>query len=111
MHSFKYEIRMYECSKALKKYAAICFWKFGAQSPTTPLLPPREGSTRRLLIYNGPRYNPLLRPAAARTPSNTIAHQPASCVCLTHFFNDSVRKATHTSLTSQCERQYNDLCL
>ncbi|KZV27032.1 hypothetical protein F511_07853 [Dorcoceras hygrometricum] len=40
--------------------------------------------------YNGPRCNPLLRSAAARTPSNTTAHQPASCVCLTHFFNASL---------------------
>ncbi|KZV51880.1 RNA-binding protein [Dorcoceras hygrometricum] len=77
--------------------------------------------------YNDPRCNPLLRPAAARTPSHTTAHQPASCVCLTHFFtasvrketllyclsakdyihffNVSVRKTTQTSLTSQCERQ------
>ncbi|KZV47918.1 hypothetical protein F511_32862 [Dorcoceras hygrometricum] len=55
--------------------------------------------------YNDPHCNPLLRLAAARTPSNTTAHQPASCVCLTHFFNASVRKATHTSLTPQCERQ------
>ncbi|KZV54186.1 hypothetical protein F511_29862 [Dorcoceras hygrometricum] len=37
--------------------------------------------------------------------ATTTAHQPASCVCLTHFFTVSARKATDTSLTSQCERQ------
>ncbi|KZV43325.1 hypothetical protein F511_29109 [Dorcoceras hygrometricum] len=52
-----------------------------------------------------PCYNPILRPAAARTLATT-AHQPASCVCLTHFFTVSVRKATDTSLTSQCGRQH-----
>ncbi|KZV56710.1 protein LONGIFOLIA 1 [Dorcoceras hygrometricum] len=40
--------------------------------------------------YNDPRCNPLLGPAATRTPSNTTAHQPASCVCLTHFFYTSL---------------------
>ncbi|KZV31029.1 serine carboxypeptidase-like 33 [Dorcoceras hygrometricum] len=44
--------------------------------------------------YNNPRCNPLRRPSATRTPSHTTAHQPASCVCLTHFFTASVRKAT-----------------
>ncbi|KZV53497.1 hypothetical protein F511_44211 [Dorcoceras hygrometricum] len=41
--------------------------------------------------YNDPRCNPLLRPVAARTPSNTTAHQLASCMCLTRFFTASVR--------------------
>ncbi|KZV19152.1 hypothetical protein F511_10043 [Dorcoceras hygrometricum] len=36
--------------------------------------------------YNDPHCNPLLRSTTARTPSNTTAHQLASCVCLTHFF-------------------------
>ncbi|KZV21475.1 hypothetical protein F511_08240 [Dorcoceras hygrometricum] len=44
--------------------------------------------------YNDPRCNPLLRPAAARTPNHTTAHQPTSCVCLTHFFTALVRKTT-----------------
>ncbi|KZV40825.1 hypothetical protein F511_23147 [Dorcoceras hygrometricum] len=39
--------------------------------------------------YSDPRCNPLLRPAAARTPSNTTAHQHTSCMCLTHFFYTS----------------------
>ncbi|KZV45106.1 hypothetical protein F511_22128 [Dorcoceras hygrometricum] len=30
--------------------------------------------------YNDPHCNPLLRPAAARTPSHSTAHQPASCI-------------------------------
>ncbi|KZV39258.1 hypothetical protein F511_14888 [Dorcoceras hygrometricum] len=30
--------------------------------------------------YNDPRFNPLLRPTATRTPSHTTAHQPASYV-------------------------------
>ncbi|KZV19769.1 hypothetical protein F511_06300 [Dorcoceras hygrometricum] len=46
--------------------------------------------------YSDPRCNPLRRSATARTPSNTTAHQPASCVCLTHFFYASARKATRT---------------
>ncbi|KZV39186.1 hypothetical protein F511_16927 [Dorcoceras hygrometricum] len=44
--------------------------------------------------YNDPRCNPLRRPLASRTPSHTTAHQPASCVYLTHFFIASVRNAT-----------------
>ncbi|KZV57364.1 hypothetical protein F511_37707 [Dorcoceras hygrometricum] len=59
--------------------------------------------------YNDPRCKPLLRPAVARTPSNTTAHQPTSCVCLTHFFYASVRKATRTCLTS-LSKDYNGEC-
>ncbi|KZV34452.1 COBRA-like protein 7 [Dorcoceras hygrometricum] len=57
--------------------------------------------------YNDTRCNPLLRPTASRTPSNTTAHQPASCVCLTHFFTASVRKATRTCLTFM-SKYYNE---
>ncbi|KZV46556.1 hypothetical protein F511_42477 [Dorcoceras hygrometricum] len=46
--------------------------------------------------YNDPRCNPLLRLAAARTPSNTTAHQPASCVCLTHFFYVSLSNVSES---------------
>ncbi|KZV20415.1 hypothetical protein F511_30645 [Dorcoceras hygrometricum] len=60
--------------------------------------------------YSDPRCNPLLRPAATRTPSNTTAHQAASCVCLTHLFYVSVRKATYTSLTSQVRKTTKIVC-
>ncbi|KZV56887.1 hypothetical protein F511_15806 [Dorcoceras hygrometricum] len=47
--------------------------------------------------YNDPRCNPFLRPAAARTLSHTTAHQPASCVCLTHFFTASASQLVSSS--------------
>ncbi|KZV31056.1 chloride channel protein CLC-a-like [Dorcoceras hygrometricum] len=71
----------------------ICLWKFGAQSPTSPFF--RNGKDPlEDFDYNDPRCNPLRRPLAARTPSHTTAHQSANCVCLTHFFTASMRKAT-----------------
>ncbi|KZV22348.1 hypothetical protein F511_32681 [Dorcoceras hygrometricum] len=59
--------------------------------------------------YNDPRSNTLIRPEVARTPSNTTAHQPTCCVCLTHFFTTSVRKDTRTCLT-YLSKYYNE-CL
>ncbi|KZV57352.1 hypothetical protein F511_37966 [Dorcoceras hygrometricum] len=53
--------------------------QFGSNSPTSPLL--RNGKDPlEDFDYNDPRRNPLPRPAVARTPSNTTAHQPANCV-------------------------------
>ncbi|KZV38450.1 hypothetical protein F511_41998 [Dorcoceras hygrometricum] len=49
--------------------------EFGAESLMSSLLPRWEGLLDDF-DYKDPRYNPLLRPAAARTPSHTTAHQP-----------------------------------
>ncbi|KZV36666.1 hypothetical protein F511_39464 [Dorcoceras hygrometricum] len=36
----------------------ICFWKFGLQCPTSPLLPPRKDPLEDFDLYNTYRPNP-----------------------------------------------------
>ncbi|KZT76607.1 hypothetical protein F511_46366 [Dorcoceras hygrometricum] len=34
----------------MDRYTAICFWKFGPQCPTSPLLPPRKDPLEDLIL-------------------------------------------------------------
>ncbi|KZV56932.1 hypothetical protein F511_26915 [Dorcoceras hygrometricum] len=56
---------------------------FGAESPMSPLIPQREDPLEGF-DYNDPRCNPLLRSAAARTPSNhrTLSSQVLCLISL-----------------------------
>ncbi|KZV51655.1 glycerophosphodiester phosphodiesterase-like protein [Dorcoceras hygrometricum] len=45
---------------------SICFWKFGPQCPTSPLLPPRKAPLEDLIYTTC--TDPIPQPAAARNP-------------------------------------------
>ncbi|KZV29051.1 hypothetical protein F511_15142 [Dorcoceras hygrometricum] len=45
---------------------SICFWKFGPQCPTSPLLPPRKVQLEDLIYTSC--TDPIPQQAAARTP-------------------------------------------
>ncbi|KZV45272.1 hypothetical protein F511_16855 [Dorcoceras hygrometricum] len=55
--------------KAVKKYAAICLWKFGAGSPTSPLLPQGKDPLEDLITAASAATRSD-SPQAARTPSH-----------------------------------------
>ncbi|KZV46686.1 TMV resistance protein N-like [Dorcoceras hygrometricum] len=53
----------------LKTIHKICFWKFGLQCPTSPLLPPRKAPLEDLI--HTICTDPIPQPAAVRTPRTT----------------------------------------
>ncbi|KZV37741.1 hypothetical protein F511_32059 [Dorcoceras hygrometricum] len=61
--------------KAVKKYAAICLWKFGAESPTSPLLPHGKDPLEDF-DYNSLQPDPTAR--KLQELLDTYAHQLAS---------------------------------
>ncbi|KZV43722.1 hypothetical protein F511_18838 [Dorcoceras hygrometricum] len=83
--------------KAINKYDAICLWKFGAESPTSYLLPHRKDPLEDLITAasTATRFN---NPQATRTLA-TYAHQHASYVSTTLLLRLS-EKDHKTCLTS-----------
>ncbi|KZV23738.1 (-)-alpha-terpineol synthase [Dorcoceras hygrometricum] len=68
-----------EPQKAVKKYAAICLWNFGAESPTSPFIPHGKDPLEDL-ITTASIATRSDSPQAARTPSHLCTPVRKLCV-------------------------------
>ncbi|KZV22212.1 hypothetical protein F511_27590 [Dorcoceras hygrometricum] len=83
--------------KAVKKYATIYLWKFGAESPTSPLLPQWKDPLEDLITSAS---------AATRSDSSQAARTLATYAHQQHFFYVSLACAlAHTWAQSQLAHQ------
>ncbi|KZV55800.1 putative sugar phosphate/phosphate translocator-like [Dorcoceras hygrometricum] len=71
-------------AESLKKTIhKICFWKFGPQCPTSPLLPPRKDPLEDFDLYNTYRPNP----ATSSCENSWTSQMHTSRNCVTNYIH------------------------